>query len=108
VLGVVNHEVVRRTREIGIRLALGADALRIRRLVVRGALIPAFLGGLLGLSVALWFTETLRALLYGLSPHDPIVYLTTLAAMLVTVALGSLAPAWRASRTDPMISLRAE
>jgi putative ABC transport system permease protein len=108
VLGVVNHEVVRRTREIGIRLALGADATRIRRFVLRGALIPAFLGGVLGLSASLWFTETLRALLYGLNPHEPGVYVSALAAMLLTVAIGSFAPASRASRTDPMISLRAE
>ena len=69
VLGVVNHEVTRRTKEMGIRLALGADASRIRRLVLGGALIPALLGSLLGLSASLWFTETLRALLYGLSPQ---------------------------------------
>jgi len=107
-LGVVSHEVARRTREMGIRLALGADPARIRTLVLRGALLPAFAGGLLGLSASLWFMETLRALLYGLNPYDPLVYLITFVTMLATVAIGSLGPAWRASRVDPMIALRAE
>jgi ABC-type antimicrobial peptide transport system permease subunit len=108
VFGVVNHEVARRTKEIGIRLALGAEPPRIRRLVLAGALAPALLGGILGLSVSLWFTETLRSLLYGLSPHDPVVYLTTLIVMLMTVAVGTLMPARRATRVDPMVALRAE
>jgi putative ABC transport system permease protein len=108
VFGVVNHEVARRTKEIGIRLALGAEPPRIRRLVLAGALAPALLGGILGLSVSLWLTETLRSLLYGLSPHDPVVYLTTLIVMLMTVAVGTLMPARRATRVDPMVALRAE
>ena len=108
VLGVVNHEVVRRTKEIGIRAALGPDPRRIRRIVLSGALVPAFLGGLLGLSASLWLTEALRALLYGLSPHDPAVYAITLAVMLLTVLVGSVGPASRAARVDPMIALRAE
>ena len=108
VLGVVNHEVVRRTKEIGIRAALGADPQRIRRIVLSGALVPAFLGGMLGLSASLWLTEALRALLYGLSPHDPAVYAITLAVMLLTVLVGSVGPAWRAARVDAMIALRAE
>jgi putative ABC transport system permease protein len=108
VFGVVNHEVARRTKEIGIRVALGAETPRIRRLVLGGALAPALLGGILGLSVSLWFTETLRSLLYGLSPHDPAVYLATLAVMLVTVVIGTLLPAHRATRVDPIVALRAE
>ena len=78
------------------------------RLVLKGALLPALVGGLLGLSASLWFTGTLRALLNGFNPYDPTVYAGTLVLMLVTVAIGSLGPAWSASRTDPMVTLRTD
>ncbi len=108
VFGIVAHEVTRRTKELGIRVALGADSTRIQRLVLKGSLLPAVGGGLLGLSASLWFTGTLRALLYGLNPYDPAVYAGAFALMLVTVCIGSLGPARRASRTDPMAALRGE
>ncbi|MGH9410790.1 MAG: ABC transporter permease [Vicinamibacterales bacterium] len=108
VFGIVTHEVGRRMKEMGIRIALGADGARIQRLVLRGSLLPALAGGLTGLSASLWLSGALRAVLVGVDPYDPTIYALTLLLTLAIVLLGSLGPALRASRTDPMLALRAE
>ena len=108
VFGVVNHEAARRTREVGIRMSLGADAGRIRRLVLRRALGPAAVGVALGVGASLWWTRTLQSLLFGLSPQDPATFGMTAALLLACVALASLLPAWAAARVDPAEALRAE
>ncbi|MGH9409063.1 MAG: FtsX-like permease family protein, partial [Vicinamibacterales bacterium] len=108
VFAIVMHEVGQRTKELGIRIALGADADRIRRLVLRGALIPAVGGGLAGLSASLWFTGALRSLLIGVSPYDPVVYGLTLLLTLAIVTLASMGPAHRASHTDPIAALKTQ
>ncbi len=108
VFGIVTHEVGRRTKELGVRIALGASAGRIVRLVLKGSLLPALAGGVAGLSASLWFTDSLRALLIGVSPDDAAMYGLTLLLILMVVVLASLGPALRASRTDPMTALRAE
>ena len=108
VFGVVNHEAARRTREFGIRMSLGADAGRIRRLVLRRAIGPATVGVALGLGASLWWTRTLQSLLFGLSPQDPVTFGMTAAMLLACVALASLLPARAASRVDPADALRAE
>ena len=107
-LGVVSHSVARRTREIGIRLALGADRSRVRRLVVRQALLPAAAGVTAGLVLASWWSATVRTVIVGISPHDPWSFAAAGAATLLTVILASAAPAARASRIDPALTLRAE
>ncbi|HUF23434.1 MAG TPA: FtsX-like permease family protein, partial [Vicinamibacterales bacterium] len=106
--GVVSHGVAQRTREMGIRIALGAEAARIARLVVMQALRPAVLGVALGLAASLWWTETLRAMLSGSSPHDWRVFACAGLLVFGLVALACVMPIRRATRVDPLIALKAE
>ena len=106
--GVVSHGVAQRTREMGIRIALGAEAVRIVRLILMQALKPAALGVALGLAVSLWWTETLRAMLYGFSPHDWRIFTGAGALVLVLVAIACVLPVRRALKVDPLIALRAD
>jgi len=108
VFGVVNHVVARTTHEVGIRMALGADAARIRLMVLRRALLPAALGVGVGVGASLLWTQTLRALLFGLQPTDPAAFVGSAVLVLTLVAIASLTPAWRASRVDPTVALRSE
>jgi ABC-type antimicrobial peptide transport system permease subunit len=106
--GVSTYLVTQRTREIGIRVALGARAPTVIRLVVRQGMTIAVIGVAVGAMLTLLVTQALAKLLYGVAPRDPVV-LTAVAGVLVTVALlASLIPAGRASRVDPMAALRAE
>ena len=106
IFGVVSHEVARRLGEVGVRLTLGATPRQIRWLVLRTALTPASLGVAAGLVVSLWWTETLRSLLFGLQPDDPATFAMTALFVLGLVGLASLRPAWRASRLDPLVALK--
>ncbi|MGD2154867.1 MAG: ADOP family duplicated permease, partial [Gemmatimonadales bacterium] len=106
--GVLAFAVTQRTREIGIRMALGAGTGSVRSLVIRSALKLVGLGLAIGLGLALPLTRLLRGMLYGLSPTDPITF-AAIALLLVAVALAaSFLPAWRATRVDPLEALRAE
>jgi putative ABC transport system permease protein len=106
--GVIAFVVGLRTREIGIRVALGARAGDIARGVLRDGLRLALVGLAVGIAVAVGATRLLSSLLYGVGPTDPVVF-GGVALALVLVALGaSFIPARRAARVDPMIALRAE
>ena len=106
--GVVAATVSHRTREIGVRMALGASRRRIRRLVVRQAMGPVALGMAVGALGAVALTRVLGGFLYGLDPVDPITFVSV-AALLAGVALAaSYLPARSASRLDPMWALRHE
>jgi putative ABC transport system permease protein len=108
IFGVMSNAVAHRTREIGIRLALGAQGSEVRRLVLRDACLLAVLGIVIGVLASLQLTAVLSSLLFGLEPTDPIT-LGGVALLLLAVALGSsYLPAWRASRVDPLIALRAD
>jgi putative ABC transport system permease protein len=108
IFGVVNHGAAKRAREMGIRMALGATAARIRRMVVTGALLPAALGIAAGAGIALWWTPALQSLLFGIEPSDPLTYAAAAAMVTLVVLAGSLLPAWRVSRVPPTSALRAE
>jgi predicted permease len=108
IFGVVNHGAAKRTREMGIRMALGATAARIRRMVITGALVPAALGMAAGAGIALWWTPALQSLLFGIEPSDPLTYAAAAAIVTLVVLAGSLLPAWRVSRVPPTSALRAE
>lgn len=98
--------VGRRTREIGIRVAMGADGRRIRRLVLGQALILILAGGACGAALAFWLARAIEHRLYEISPADPVSFAMAWA-ILGGVALGaSWAPAHRASRVDPVVALR--
>jgi ABC-type antimicrobial peptide transport system permease subunit len=106
--GVLSHAVSQRTREIGIRMALGAERRALIGLIVRQALLLAGIGVALGLGASLLLSRTLTSLLFGLSPTDASTF-AAVALVLVAVALvASYAPARRASRVDPVVALRAE
>ena len=106
--GVVAYAVSQRTREIGIRLALGAQARDIRALVLRQGLAPALAGLAAGLFGAFALTRFLTAQLYEISATDPSTFVAV-AALIVVVALAAcLLPARRATKVDPMVALRAE
>ena len=108
VYGIIAYAAERRTKEVGIRLALGADRAHIVRQVVRQALAPVLVGILAGAISVAAFTRFLESLLYGLSPFDPIVLIAT-GVVFILVALGaSWLPARRAVRVNPVSALRAE
>jgi len=106
--GVMSYGVARRTNEIGIRMALGAQSRRVLWFVLREALILVLIGLVVGVLGSLALTRTARTLLYELKPNDPLtITLATLLLAVVAVLAGYL-PARRASRVDPMVALREE
>ncbi len=104
--GVMSHTVAQSARELGLRMALGADATSLLRLVVSRGLQLTMGGVLLGAVAALALTRLLGQLLYNVSPYDPVVFGLALATMVTTAIFASLLPAWRASRIDPARVLR--
>jgi predicted permease len=106
--GLLSYEVSRRTREIGIRMALGAQAKDVLRPVVRQGLALALVGAAVGTSVALGVTRYLKSMLYDVHANDPVT-IVAVVALLVLVALAAcFIPARRATRVDPMVALRCE
>jgi predicted permease len=105
--GVIAYAVSQRTREIGIRLALGAPRPDVTGLFLRYGLRLTFFGVLCGLPAAFLLTGLLRPLLFDVRPADPIAYATATGALLLAALLASYLPARRASRVDPIETLRA-
>jgi predicted lysophospholipase L1 biosynthesis ABC-type transport system permease subunit len=106
--GVIAYTVNRRTREIGIRMALGAHRRKVLVLVLRWGLALVTLGAGLGLPLALAVGYVVRSLLYGVSPLDPLSVVVSLAVLLAVALLACYIPARRAAKIDPMEALRYE
>ena len=106
IYGVVAFLVALRTREIGLRLALGAQPVDVRRMVVGRALVDAVIGVVVGVAGAVALTRELSTLLYSVKPTDPISLLSAGALLLLTAVVASWIPARRAARLDPAIALR--
>ena len=100
--------VAQRTREIGVRMALGADPSQVARLFLRQALVIAGSGIVIGLAGAAASTRLLQSWLYGVTPLDPAAFAWSAGAMLAIAALSAYIPARRAARVDPLVTLRAE
>jgi predicted permease len=106
--GLMAYAVVRRTAEIGIRMALGARQRGIVWLVLRETLWLVLIGVAAGIPVAVWLTGYAKSLLYGVTAADPVVLAAAVAALVCVAALAGFMPARRASRIDPMVALRYE
>ena len=108
IYGVISYVVSQRTREIGVRIALGASGSAVRGMVVRQGLTLASLGVAIGVAAALGLSSFMASLLYGVSATDPVTYAVLALALVGTATLASWVPAHRASRVDPSRALRAE
>jgi putative ABC transport system permease protein len=108
IYGVIAYSAARRTREIGIRLALGAVPNDVRRLLLREGMVLGVTGISLGLAGALALTRVLRSLLFETTPTDPATLAMVVAAVFIIVLFATLIPANRAARVDPTAALRYE
>lgn len=108
IYGVVAFSVARRTHEIGIRKALGAQSRDLFRTVTREATILAIVGIMAGLALSAALTRGLESMLYGISPLDPIVFAVVSLFLALVIALATYLPARRAAQVDPIVALRAE
>jgi ABC-type antimicrobial peptide transport system permease subunit len=104
--GVISQSVGQRTREIGVRMALGAAPRRVLGMVLGEALTLAGAGAAIGLGAAAALVRVLRHVLYGVSIADPAVYAAVLLVLGLVAAAAALFPAWRAARMDPLKALR--
>jgi len=108
VYGTMSYLVTRRTREIGIRMAMGARLSDVLRLVLGETGVLAALAIATGLGAAFALTRYLRSMLYGVSEQDPITFAVTSVLLAAIVLIAALGPALRAARIDPMAALREE
>lgn len=106
--GVISLAIGRRTREIGIRIAIGARRGDVARLVLRESVRPVLAGLALGLATALVTNRLLSSLLHEVAPSDPLVLASVAGLVTLASLLACVAPLWRALRVDPMISLRCD
>ena len=108
IYGVKAYAVARRTREIGIRMALGAEPGAVLRLILRESLVMALSGVALGFLLALGIGRALSSMLYQVSPVDPVAFTLSPAVLIATALFACWLPARRAAKVDPMVALRAE
>jgi predicted lysophospholipase L1 biosynthesis ABC-type transport system permease subunit len=108
IYGVISYTVSQRTKEIGIRMALGEPPHAVRRMFVRQAVVLAAVGVVAGLAAAAGASRLLGALLYGTSPLDPVTYVAVAMLLLTTSALASYVPARRAAALNPIDALRTD
>jgi predicted permease len=106
--GVLAYTVAQRTREIGLRMALGAAPSRVRAMVLRQVGVMTAIGGAIGLSSAVGFGQLAQSLLFELKGWDPVVLVASAVALTIVALAAGLVPALRASRVDPMLALRYE
>ena len=106
--GVMSYTVSQSTRELGLRMALGAGTSNVLRLVLSRGLLLTTTGILIGIALALLLARLLGNLLYQVSPRDPLAFAAAFAVMTLASLAACFLPAWRATRTDPMRALRAE
>ena len=108
VLGLMAMTTARRTREIGLRMALGATGRTVVRLFVREQIAPLAVGVITGLIISAWAVRFVRSYLYGLTPYDARVWILAVLLVTATATAGTLIPALRASRIDPSTALRTD
>jgi ABC-type antimicrobial peptide transport system permease subunit len=106
--GITSYQVARRTSEIGLRMALGADRRNVVRMVMRGAFFQAGLGLAIGVPVAILGARTMADQLYGVKSYDPVSLVIAVAVLLMSATVAGFIPARRAANIDPMTALRTE
>ena len=106
--GVMSYNVVRRSNEIGIRMALGAKARGVLWMVLRETVVLLLLGIAIGVPVTLAATRYVESQLFGLTPFDPVTVLAAIAAISVVTITAGYLPARRATKVDPLVALRYE
>jgi macrolide transport system ATP-binding/permease protein len=108
IYGVMSNAVARRTREIGVRVALGAQAADVLRLAMRQGMVPVVAGVAIGMAAALALMQMAKGFLFGVSAADPLTYGAVTALLVGVALLACYVPARRAARVDPMVALRSE
>jgi ABC-type antimicrobial peptide transport system permease subunit len=105
---VTSYSVERRTSEIGIRMALGADRAAVLKLVLAGAFLQVVIGLAIGIPATIFGGRAMANQLYGIKPYDPLVLLITTLVLLAAAFIAAVVPARRAANTEPMRALRME
>ena len=108
IYGVLSYVVSRRTREIGIRVAIGAGRMQVLRMVLGQGIALTMTGVAIGIAVAIWTSTLMRDLLHGVRPGDPVTFAAVGLVLAVVAILASLVPALRATRVDPVVALKTE
>ena len=108
IYGVIAYATTQRTREIGVRMALGAQIGDVRKMFLRHGLSLTAIGIALGIGVAVVVTRVMSAFLFGVGPMDPMTYAVVSGVLAAVALLATYLPARRASRVDPIVALRAE
>jgi putative ABC transport system permease protein len=108
IYGSINYSTQLRTREIGVRMALGAQAIDILRMIVLQGLTITFAGIIIGLVTTIMLTRLMSGLLFGVSASDPVTLVAISLLILLIALIASYVPAWRATKLDPLIALRYE
>jgi ABC-type antimicrobial peptide transport system permease subunit len=108
ILGLMHYSVSQRTKEIGIRAALGARPVDVLRLVLSEATRLALWGAVIGVGAALILTRFMASLLFGVRPIDPLTFIGAPLLLFIIALAASLIPAHRATKVDPMVALRCE
>jgi putative ABC transport system permease protein len=108
IYGVISYSVAQRTREVGIRMALGAKTIDVLNLVVRDGLKLVFVGIVVGLAGALLLTRLMTTLLFGVTATDAVTYVTVALGLIIVALIACCIPARRATKVDPLVALRFE
>ena len=108
IYGVVSYSVARRTREIGIRLALGATPANVRRMMQHRTMVAVLLGAAAGAGGAIGLAKLIRGLLWGVGPGDPLTFAAATVTLIVVAWLATYIPARRSTGVDPLVTMRAE
>jgi putative ABC transport system permease protein len=106
--GVIRYIAARRTSEIGIRIALGAQTGDVRRLFLRDGLVLTVAGITIGIGAALFVTRVMSALLFGVTPTDPVTYVAASAGLAAVAFIATYLPARHATKVDPLVALRCD
>jgi putative ABC transport system permease protein len=108
IYGVMSYSVQQRTQELGVRIALGAQASSLRNMVILQGMTLAIIGVVIGSGGALWLTRFLGSFLFGVKPLDPISFVATPLLLSLVALVAVWVPAMRATGVDPMVALRIE